>query len=130
MAGLKAVDAHGYFDVEVTCEGPFQKPPKACFLDGLQVGTGATLGKKTLRWVAAEQIAVRVKNIRTGKTAVLRPTSELSTQFASLKSSPLAEQDHDHARSDQAPAAVEKLARKVAAMQDRELIVIEAGGSR
>ena len=35
MAALRAVDAKGYFDVEVTCEGPFVKPPESCFLDGM-----------------------------------------------------------------------------------------------
>ena len=34
MIGLRAVEAKGYFDVEVTCEGPMAKPPQACFLDG------------------------------------------------------------------------------------------------
>ena len=50
MAGLQAVDAKGYFDVEVTCEGPFVKPPQSCFLDGLQVSTGATMGKRNLNY--------------------------------------------------------------------------------
>jgi len=27
MVGLRAVEAKGHFDVEVTCEGPFAKPP-------------------------------------------------------------------------------------------------------
>ena len=31
MIGLRAVEAKGYFDVEVTCEGPMAKPPQACF---------------------------------------------------------------------------------------------------
>jgi len=77
MAGLRAVGARGFFDVEVTCEGPFPKPPPSCFLDGLQVGSGATLGKRTLTWVPAEAILVRVKNTKTGKTAELRPTPKL-----------------------------------------------------
>ena len=34
MAGLRAVEAEGYFDVELACEGPFAKPPQSCFLDG------------------------------------------------------------------------------------------------
>ena len=46
MIGLRAVEAKGYFDVEVTCEGPLAKPPQSCFLDGVQVATGATLGKR------------------------------------------------------------------------------------
>lgn len=44
IIGLRAVEAKGCFDVEVTCEGPMAKPPQACFLDGVQVATGATLG--------------------------------------------------------------------------------------
>ena len=44
-AGLRAVEAQGFFDVEVTCEGPLAKPPQSCFLDGVQVATGATMGK-------------------------------------------------------------------------------------
>ena len=31
MIGLRAVEAEGYFDVEVACEGPLAKPPQACF---------------------------------------------------------------------------------------------------
>jgi hypothetical protein len=78
MAALRAVEARGYFDVEVTCEGPLARPPQACFLDGVQVATGATLGKRTLHWVQAERIVVRVKNLENGKTAELRPTSRIS----------------------------------------------------
>ena len=73
MIGLRAVEAKGYFDVEVTCEGPMAKPPQACFLDGVQVATGATMGKRTLHWVQADQILVRVKNTRTGKIVDVRP---------------------------------------------------------
>ena len=70
MIGLRAVEAKGYFDVEVTCEGPLAKPPQSCFLDGVQVATGATLGKRTLQWVQADRLTMRIKNTRTGKTAV------------------------------------------------------------
>jgi hypothetical protein len=61
MAGRQAVTAHGYFDVDIVCEGPFTKPPKACFLDGLQVATGATMGKRNLTWEAKDEIAVYVE---------------------------------------------------------------------
>ena len=85
MIGLRAVEAKGYFDVEVTCEGPMAKPPQACFLDGVQVATGATMGKRSLQWVQADQILVRVKNTRTGKTAELRPTPALMDLLAAFK---------------------------------------------
>jgi formylmethanofuran dehydrogenase subunit E len=77
MIGLRAVEAKGYFDVEVTCEGPMVKPPQACFLDGIQVATGATMGKRTLTWVQADQIHVQIRNTRNGKAVELRPADDL-----------------------------------------------------
>ena len=61
MAALRAVDAKGYFDVEVKCEGPMAKPPASCFLDGLQVSTGATMGKRNLEWIDSKTITVHVR---------------------------------------------------------------------
>jgi formylmethanofuran dehydrogenase subunit E len=88
MIGLREVEAKGYFDVEVTCWGPMAKPPQSCFLDGLQVATGATTGKRTLHWVEADQIMVRVKNTRTGRTVELRPTSKLMDILTAFKPRP------------------------------------------
>jgi len=48
-AARQAVQAEGYFDLDVTVEGPLVKPPHSCFLDGVQVSTGATLGKRNLK---------------------------------------------------------------------------------
>lgn len=68
MIGLRAVEAKGYFDVEVTCEGPLAKPPQACFLDGVQVATGATMGKRTLkafdRWAQLTSVSSSVYRLR------------------------------------------------------------------
>ena len=88
-AGLRAAGADGYFDVDVNVEGPLALPPQACFLDGLQVATGATLGKRNLKWVEAPRLAVRVKNVHTGKTVVVRPTPAMMEWIASAKGSPL-----------------------------------------
>ena len=93
MIGLRAVEAKGYFDVEVTCEGPLAKPPQACFLDGVQVATGATTGNRTLHWTEAERILVWVKNTRTGRTACLRPTPALMDLLAAFKPQPKAGAD-------------------------------------
>ena len=128
MAGLQEVGAEGYFDVEVTCEGPFFRPPRSCFLDGLQVGTGATLGKRNLRWVQAGQIVVRVENTRTGQETEVRPTAELLKLLASFKPRPKAEhaksanRDHDQLRD--ADHMVEAVARRIAAMADREILTV------
>ena len=123
MIGLRAVDAKGYFDVEVICEGPLAKPPQSCFLDGIQVATGATLGKRTLQWVQADQLAVRFKNTRTGKAVVLRPTRTLLELLPLFTSQPKAEPgpkaghlaDNDH---------FEAVARKIAVMPQREIASI------
>lgn len=124
VAGLKAAGARGYFDVEVTCEGPFVKPPPSCLLDGLQVGTGATLGKRSLHWTPAEQIVVRVKNTRTGHTAEVRPTPRLLELLAQLKSKSkmAASEDDDYDHDSASP--VEALARKIALMPDAEILVV------
>ena len=111
MAGLRSVGAQGFFDVEVSCEGPFARPPQSCFLDGLQVGTGATLGKQSIHWKPADHVSVRVKNTRTGKTVELRPTARLLELVAFLrppaKNAKTNEDDHEH----KSEAAVEALSR-------------------
>ncbi|MGA2066810.1 MAG: formylmethanofuran dehydrogenase subunit E family protein [Thermoguttaceae bacterium] len=118
MGGLRAVEAEGYFDVEITCEGPLAKPPQACFLDGVQVATGATLGKRTLQWVQGDRLAMRIKNTRTGKIAVLRPTPELMGLLASFKSQPKAGADHGQEADEE---RLEAIARKIALMPEREI---------
>ena len=124
MIGLRAVDAKGYFDVEVTCEGPLAKPPQSCFLDGIQVATGATLGKRTLNWVQADELAVRFKNTRTGKAVVLRPTRTLLDLLPSFKSQPKAatRQEDRHLADDE---HLEIVARKIASMPQREIASIK-----
>jgi len=124
MAGLRAVEARGYFDVEVVCEGPFARPPQACFLDGLQVATGATLGKRTLRWVQADRVSVHLRNTRTGKTAVLRPTPALVGLLTSLKGQPEAASGEDTERK-AAHAHLERVARRIASMPEQEIITAE-----
>jgi pyrimidine-specific ribonucleoside hydrolase len=125
MIGLRAVEAKGYFDIEVTCEGPFAKPPQACFLDGIQVTTGATMGKRTLTSVQADQIVIRVRNTRTGKTAELRPTPALMGLLGSFKSGdaqrPAAQGVGAHGPAPQDYERLEAIARKIAGMAEKEM---------
>ena len=130
MAGLREVDARGHFDVEVIAEGPFLKPPKSCFLDGLQVATGATLGKRNLYCARTptDNVVVRVRNTQTDACAEVRPTARLLELLASLKmrakaagaNEPGEHTDHDR----DADRPVERLARKIAALPDREILVV------
>ena len=119
MIGLHAVGAKGDFDVEVTCEGPLAQPPQACFLDGIQAATGATLGKRTLNWVQADKLVVRVRNTQNGKTVELQPTPALLGLLAAFK--PEAKAGTGHGPSQQDHERLEAIARKIAAMPKEEV---------
>ena len=121
MVGLRAVEANGYFDVEVTCEGPLAKAPQSCFLDGVQVATGATLGKRTLQWVQADRLTMRIKNTGTGKIAILRPTPALLELLASFKPQPKAAAESRYKTDDD---QLEAIARKIASMPEKEIAVV------
>ena len=127
MIGLRRVGAKGYFDIEVTCEGPMAQPPQACFLDGIQAATGATTGKRTLAWVQADQLLVRCKNSRTGATAEIRPTPALMELLGSFKSPPKARNAGataalaEHGPGQQDHERLEAIARKIAAMPEKDV---------
>ena len=130
-AGLRAVEADGYFDVEVTAEGPLALPPQACFLDGLQVATGATLGKRNLKWVEAPRLAVRVKNVRTGKTVVVRATAAMMEWIASAKGVPFSPANPNRAANAGGDEhgvkdshALDTVARRIAKAGESEILVI------
>ena len=111
--------AKGYFDVDVTCEGPLARPPQACFLDGIQAATGATTGKRTLHWTPADRLVVRVKNTRTGKTAELLPAPALLELLGPLK--PQANGKVGPGPSQPGHEQLEVVARRIAAMPDSQI---------
>ena len=127
MAGLRSVDAKGFFDIEVICEGPFAKPPRSCFLDGVQAGTGATLGKRNLHWVQSESLVLRIKNTQTGKIAEIRPTTTLLKLLAWDKpeskigggTSPGEKTLHEH---------LEGVTRKIAVIPEKEPVTVTLRG--
>jgi len=131
MAARGAAGAKGYFDVRVTVEGPFAKPPRSCFLDGLQVSTGATLGKRNLKWIKADKIVVRLENTKTGKQVEVSPTPELMKRLASFKPKPkvedhdhehAADEDHDHDHEDDHQRLLEDIARRIAKLPEARLL--------
>lgn len=131
MAGRKAVGADGYFDVAVECRGPLVRPPRSCFLDGLQVSTGATLGKRNLRSVEADSLVVRVENTQTGRKVEIRPTARLLEILGSLKPQPAGQRsDSSGPASPPDHAALERLAREIVAAADREILTVTPCGDR
>lgn len=127
MAGLREVGGEGYFDVEVECQGPFVRPPKSCFLDGLQVATGATLGKRNLSWKHSGEIVVYIKNTRTGRQTEVRPTPKLMSILGSLRAQPkgvAAEHPDNDRHQRREDGTVENLARRIAKMPDSEILTL------
>ena len=128
MAGNRALGAKAHFDVEVTCEGPFAKTPQSCFIDGVQLATGATLGKRTIHDVEAEQIVLRLKNTHNGETVEVRPSEKL-LGLLTVPPPASAEESGDEpadktAKEDHAPEWVEQRARDIAVMPDEELLIL------
>ncbi|MDP8244608.1 MAG: formylmethanofuran dehydrogenase subunit E family protein [Candidatus Hinthialibacter antarcticus] len=58
-----------YFGLTVYVECP-AKPPHSCLIDGLMVGTGATMGKRNIILTDANAVRVRIENDDTGEQAV------------------------------------------------------------
>ena len=132
MAGRRAVEADGYFDIRVVAEGPWGKPPRSCFLDGLQVATGATLGKRNLEWIERDRIVVRVQNTQTGKSVIVRPTEMLMKLLTSFRPQPMARAagrgDHPHQAGAQRET-LERIARKIARLGQSEILYVQAARS-
>jgi formylmethanofuran dehydrogenase subunit E len=115
MAGARGVDAKSHFDVVVICAGPFKRPPRSCFLDGMQLGSGATLGKRTIEVVEAKQLVVKIRNSRTKKAVEVRPTRKLLDILEPPAQTEGGKHDEGH---------FEQIARDIAAMPDVEILVI------
>lgn len=48
LLALKVLNAKGYFDLSVEAKLEYRKP-MSCFVDGLQISTGCTMGKGNIR---------------------------------------------------------------------------------
>ena len=124
--GRNAISANGFFDLDVIVEGPFATPPRSCFLDGIQVSSGATWGKRNITWNQGDEIIVRIKNTRTGTRVESRPTPALLEILGELRSSakvvtsekPEPSDDHEEEHN---KAHVEELARQIARMPGEQL---------
>jgi len=115
LVGRQAVDAKGYFDVRVECLMPYTRPPQTCMLDGLQVSTGATYGKRNLTLKEAKQVCVIITNVKRGASVRIRLTDKLMS---------LVSPEHlGHGRADH--EKLEQTARRIAAMPLDDAFVVE-----
>ena len=66
-----------YFGLTVLVECP-AAPPGSCLIDGLQMATGATMGKKNILHTPAEAVKVTISDDKSGKKYVytLKPATQ------------------------------------------------------
>ena len=127
-AGLAAVQSEGYFGIEVTCTGPFSTPPKSCMVDGLQLSTGATLGKRNLTIIDSDEFSVIIVNLKNGKSAILRPNKEiLELAWSQLEDDHDDHEDSSKSRPDPIASMkkVEAIARHIAELPCDQIMTIE-----
>jgi formylmethanofuran dehydrogenase subunit E len=74
---VKALGICNHFgiSVEVHCPG---KPPVSCMIDGIQLSTGATMGKTNISHIISDDVVKAVfTNAETGAAVVLAPTIDI-----------------------------------------------------
>ncbi len=62
---VERVSARKHFGVEAVVFSP-DRPPPSCFIDGVQLGSGCTMGKRNIRDVRADDVALVLRNKETG----------------------------------------------------------------
>lgn len=72
---LHRLDTPGHWMIEVICWMPpeHQRPPFSCMLDGLQFTSGATFGKRNIRFAYSDKV---VKDGRTVVYVIRRPEGD------------------------------------------------------
>ena len=71
---LELLRHEGYFGLRVTAEVP-DAPPPSCLVDGLQISTGCTYGKRNIEIVPAEQVKVTFADDNSSQALALTLTA-------------------------------------------------------
>ncbi len=77
---LRVLEAPSHFGIHARVTCPPHTPP-SCFVDGIQYGTGCTLGKGNIELVASDTIAVTVTVNEGGATVTVVPRREVIDRF-------------------------------------------------
>lgn len=80
---LERLEARKHFGLNIVVWCPPQ-PPHSCLLDGLQLSTGCTMGKRNLSLRPSEQIRVRAANMDTGQAIEIVPRRQALEQILRL----------------------------------------------
>lgn len=69
------ISNHFGINVEVYCPG---EPPVSCMIDGIQLSTGATMGKTNIKHIVSDDIVKAIfTNTKTGASVILAPTIDI-----------------------------------------------------
>ncbi|MGQ9590405.1 MAG: formylmethanofuran dehydrogenase subunit E family protein [Planctomycetota bacterium] len=111
-AARRALASPGYFDLRARVESPLA-PPASCLIDGVQLGSGCTVGKRNLA-VEEGKIARAVFDSRSGKRAAIALRPEVPKRI----------------RERIAAVGVEAAGMEVFGAPDGDLFTIETGEAR
>jgi formylmethanofuran dehydrogenase subunit E len=81
QTAMERLEARKYFGVRVRVEVPSQPPP-SCLVDGLQLATGATYGKRNIELIPADEVRVVIQNTDTQEALEFRLPPGLPERFA------------------------------------------------
>ncbi len=73
---VERVGARKHFGVEAVVFAP-DAPPPSCFIDGVQLGSGCTMGKRNIRHALADHVALVLRNRDTGACVRVDVRSEI-----------------------------------------------------
>ena len=77
---IRLIGAQKHFGVKVEVACPDLPPPR-CFIDGLQLSTGATFGKANISQTTAPEIMAKISNKKTGQTVTVELTDYMKSLF-------------------------------------------------
>lgn len=109
--GLKKIKAEKYFGLKIDAKLPFRKPV-SCFVDGLQLSSGCTLGKRNIRVSNNKNVAVKFTCLKSRKNIILGIDKEILRQLKNLKTHRESE-DFAHRIYRKKPEELFKILRKV-----------------
>ena len=81
-AVLKILACRKYFGLKVLVYGATEKP-KSCFIDGLQLSTGATYGKGNIKKLKAGELSVKFVNLENKRNITLKLKDNLINKLES-----------------------------------------------
>lgn len=110
LLAREILDSPGYFDLDARIETPLAPPP-SCLVDGLQLGSGCTAGKRNLT-VVEGAIARATFTTMAGKTVVIALRQDLPEKI----------------RTWIAESGVDAAGRKVLDLPEEEAFSVEASG--